>query len=70
VATLVAGNANEAMMTSVVGSGGVSSQAVCFCVGEFGRNTASVQLGQLISGKRRRTFLYSAASNSGHVFSV
>jgi hypothetical protein len=47
VATLVARNANEAMVEFMVGSGGVcvwreSGVRGRFCVGEFGRNLASV----------------------------
>jgi hypothetical protein len=41
-ATLVARNANKVVVTPMVGSGGVWSQAVGFCVGAFGRNLASV----------------------------
>jgi hypothetical protein len=46
VATLAAGNANEAMVTPMVGSGEVwsSESDGRFCVGAFGRNLTSVVL--------------------------
>jgi hypothetical protein len=44
VETLVARNANDAMVAPMVGSGGVCSleSGGRFCVGAFGRNLASV----------------------------
>jgi hypothetical protein len=42
VATLVARNANETMMASMVWSGESLESGGRFCVGAFGRNLASV----------------------------
>jgi hypothetical protein len=42
VATVVARNANEAMMAPMVGPGGSLESGGRFCVGAFGRNLTSV----------------------------
>jgi hypothetical protein len=42
VATLIARNENEAMVSPVVGSGGSLESGCRFCAGVFARNLASV----------------------------
>jgi hypothetical protein len=44
VATLVAGDANEAIVEPVVGFGGSLESGGRFCIGAFGRNLVSVAM--------------------------